>query len=944
MSILDTALKALNTLQELTAAATFEFTAGPFSHGELQVIGFKGDEAISELFSFDVLVSISAAALTERLEETILAKPACLTLAAAGRISRVVHGITSSFTLEGTSTEDSRILFRARLVPKLWLLTQAKRSRIFQELTTSEIVDEILEHWRIPCTWKLVGRELPARRYCTQYQETDYEFILRLLAEDGISFRFEPPSDDAGDDPSSDQTSRADADSSAEPEDDEGPVETVVFFNHECCYPPIPSSGGMGNARPTLRFAPSKAERDDENSIVELLLRRSVLPNAALLTRYDHRSPGLKPRDTMTLAGMKAASDDGQSEPLEVAARLPEASLTVYEHHERVALSDAASGRAGTVALQQLRRDAYEGIGTSRNWRLAPGCIFGVEWHPINLLNHEYVVTRIEHHGGTKITGAENAEDIYRNTFRCVPAEVNYRPAPPPARLAQVTETALVVGPDSPDDLHVDEEGRIKIQFHWDLDGDEDEHSSCWVRVMQPVAGSGWGSQFIPRVGMEVVVTFVKGDPDQPLVTGCVYNGRNSPPFSLPGDKTRSGFRSQSSPGGAGASELSFQDAAGLEEVLLRAQRNLNIHVRNDHSFEVDKNQQHVVGGVWSEAAAARFETIYGPKGSRVAGNRTDAVEGDFTTEVTGERREEVKGVEARVLRGAQSLRVGGTRSLWVEGALSTMVGTKQRPAEVLTSVLGLHTTFATDTIHLRSEKRIVLEVGSSRLVIDPDQIRIETKDLMVLTKEKTMLQSQGSEVHLGNDQVEVLAKKVNLYSQGASLELASNADLNGEQVNLNCGGGSANLTEVNGEKPKLKPLKLQLHDDDLQPFAGKKYRLFVSGLKFEGTTDGSGGLTEQVPEEAKIGQLTIWLDDYPTGTRVYWPIEMTEDSLPDATAVDGALIRLRELGYYAGPIAKIAPPAAAGAIRIFQEDYKIEVTGELCAATAKKLKDVYGA
>jgi type VI secretion system secreted protein VgrG len=237
-----------------------------------------------------------------------------------------------------------------------------------------------------------------------------------------------------------------------------------------------------------------------------------------------------------------------------------------------------------------------------------------------------------------------------------------------------------------------------------------------------------------------------------------------------------------------------------------------------------------------------------------------------------------------------------------------------------------------------------VLEVGESRLVIEPDQIRIETKDLMVLTKEKTMLQSKGSEVLLGNDQVEVLGKKVNLYSQGASLELTSNADLNGAQVNLNCGGGSANLTEVDGQTPKLKPLKLQLHDDDLQPFANKKYRLFVAGLKFEGTTDGSGGLTEQVPEEAKIGQLTLWLDDYPTGTRVYWPIEMTDEPLPDATAVDGALIRLRELGYYAGPIAKIVPPEAAGAIRIFQEDNKIEVTGELCAATAKKLKDVYGA
>jgi type VI secretion system secreted protein VgrG len=272
--------------------------------------------------------------------------------------------------------------------------------------------------------------------------------------------------------------------------------------------------------------------------------------------------------------------------------------LRTYDH-DRILEPTTVTQRVADQRLEELRADATTSRGASSARRLCPGFLFEVSDHTNTAHNGSFAVVEVRHDGGDpnatnlKSSARTRAEEpqlhgsfVYENTFRCIPASVPARPRRPKRRLLQVTETAVVVGPPG-EEIHTDEHGRIKIQFHWDLEGKLDDKSSCWVRVMQPWAGTSWGSQFIPRVGMEVVVSFTGGDPDRPIVTGTVYNGAAPMPFKLPQDKTRSGLRTRSTPGGAGYNELSFEDAAGHEQIYLHAERDFDEVVEHDHTRTV---------------------------------------------------------------------------------------------------------------------------------------------------------------------------------------------------------------------------------------------------------------------------------------------------------------------------------------------------------------------
>src|SRR5690606_38589492 len=173
------------------------------------------------------------------------------------------------------------------------------------------------------------------------------------------------------------------------------------------------------------------------------------------------------------------------------------------------------------------------------------------------------------------------------------------------------------------------EHGGIKVQFHWDREGQSDENSSCFVRVVQPWAGNGWGFVFLPRIGMEVAVNFVDGDPDRPMVVGCVYNGENVPPYGLPDDKTKSTVKTNSSPGGGGFNELRFEDAAGSEEIFIHAQKDFNEVVLNDHNTTVGNNQTNNVD-------VDQTQTVHGNQSETVDGNQDMSVGGNRTVAVTG--------------------------------------------------------------------------------------------------------------------------------------------------------------------------------------------------------------------------------------------------------------------------------------------------------------------
>jgi type VI secretion system secreted protein VgrG len=272
----------------------------------------------------------------------------------------------------------------------------------------------------------------------------------------------------------------------------------------------------------------------------------------------------------------------------------------------------------------------------------------------------------------------------YRNRFTCVSEDVPYRPERR-TRCPVVggAQTAVVVGPAG-EEIHTDVSGRVKVQFHWDREGKRDDRSSCWIRVSQAWAGPGWGALYLPRVGQEVVVEFLEGDPDRPIIVGGVYNGANPPPVDLPGEKTRSTLRSASSPGGDGSNELRFEDAKGQEEVYLHAQRDLNVVVENDASrrvggnetIAVDKDRARSVGGSQSlQVAKDDTSTITGSQLLTVSGNRTTTVGASHVETVGADQSVSVGGAVAVTVALASAESVGLGKALNVGGAYAINVG-----------------------------------------------------------------------------------------------------------------------------------------------------------------------------------------------------------------------------------------------------------------------------
>ena len=368
----------------------------------------------------------------------------------------------------------------------------------------------------------------------------------------------------------------------------------------------------------------------------------------------------------LTTAGTAVAMFDGVVNQVGAALgqKVP---FEVYEHHSPFLFPKWAFGSdEAPRILRQKRRRASIATGEGGCSDLCPGHRFVLDGHPASQLDGSYVVTSVEHRGETH--PAEGKPwTVYWNTFECAPAVMTYVPPRPKRKSVQVSLTALVVGPPG-EEIHVDEKGQIKVQFHWDRDGRYDGQSSCWIRTMHPWGGAAWGHQFIPRVGMEVVVSFEGGDPDKPMVLGSLYNGTHPLPFKLPADKTRSGIRTRSTPGGQGHNELSFEDAAGREQVYVHAQKNLDEIVENDHFTEVRRDQkQNVLGN--------QIETVNREQQLTVLQDRAVNVSGSQRTIVRQNRSSSV-GIDDRgQVGGNASLGVGGTYSVHAGASFAVTVG-----------------------------------------------------------------------------------------------------------------------------------------------------------------------------------------------------------------------------------------------------------------------------
>ena len=857
-----------------------ELAVGAYGASDLSVTAVRGSERLSGGYSF----SISFASRVEPKKlAALLGADARLTLGPAAK-QRCFGGIVAAVSSSGEATTDHRRIHALRLVPRAFRLRHRRDSRIFQHVTIEQVVKVVLDAHSVAHRFDRT-KASPVREFITQFDETDHAFVHRLLAEAGIFHFFEQPA-------------------AATEFHDGAAGETLVMSDEVAAYFPIGEDS-------TLRLHENAQMVRDDETVHRFAARLSVRSDAATFRDYDRHRPGARLRANATASRTAA--------------------LEIYEHHGRHLSVDWEhdQGRAA-LRLAQARKLAEVCAGSSACTRLTPGGHFRLEdERGGGQADGEYVVTHVSHH----VTTVAGHGATYENAFRCVPRSTLFVPTPRRRPKVHSCLTATVVGPEG-EEIFVNGLGEIMVQFTWDRLGKQNEHSSCWLRVMQPWAGAQYGVQFTPRVGMEVIVGFDGGDPNKPVVLGTVNNGTHGATFALK-DKTKSGFVTKTY-GGHGQNSLVFDDANGREQIELHGQRDVELVAGNDYEVAVGgRASMKVTGNHSLDVKGAHKEQIAGMRFSSVNGMRVDKISGSLHESVGGNATHEID--------GDFNVRARQRVVMTAETGMSVTVGTAAKPTEQAVYVHGRTTLGSSDTVQITATKTIEFLCGTSILRLKPDGIEIDA-DTLTLKAKKSISASSGDKGPslVIDDQATLKSKKVSVLAEKASLQMDDQGvKLHGEQIQLDCAPDKPTEPKTDEEKAKTKKMVVQLTDADLKPLANMKYHVQVAGQKLEGTTDGDGVVEQTVPVTAAAATIMLWPKDYPTGDHNQYEVELLE-SMPPVESVRGAKTRLRNLGYYKGAVDDVDNGAFHEALSTLQLDFGLPRSGTLDADTLQQLERVH--
>lgn len=523
-----------------TAASPFQLKT-PLGPEALQFLGLSASEEMSRLFEFQVRAVGDPAQPVELRK--LLAKPVTVSLMRDDGSYRHFNGLVAACGLDGA--QGKRPAYRLTLRPWLWLLTRRADTRIFQNMDLQAILRKVFEPYGGEVAYEQLSG-LPTYDYCVQYRETDFNFVSRMMEAEGLYYFFRH---------------------------EEG-RHTLVIANKKAVHVGCPGQS-------TLAFRDSAAGNLGMDGVIdEWRTQVELQPGKLALTDYHFETPStsLLVSTQSTVSGIP---------PM----------LEVYdqpgEYREK-----SAGDRYAKLRMEEIESRQPRVHGHSLSRCLVAGHLFTLEEHPLRSENvkHLLIATQIEAHYGGYESG--QGQLLFDCRFVAMPADTQFRAqriTPKPSVAGP--QTAVVVGPAG-EEIHTDPYGRVKVQFHWDREGKKDEHSSCWLRVASSMAGKGFGMIAVPRIGQEVVVGFIEGDPDQPIILGSVYNAEQITPYALPERKTLSTWRSQSSMGNARAdfNEIALEDDKGSEYIRLHAQKDLVEIVRNDAHLQVGNDQFRTVG------------------------------------------------------------------------------------------------------------------------------------------------------------------------------------------------------------------------------------------------------------------------------------------------------------------------------------------------------------
>ncbi len=527
---------------------------------DLIMLGFRGEEGISRLFRFDIDLAVDKDEAVDFSK--VLGKAAHLTLKnETGK--RYFHGMVCRF--QQTQQDRNWLIYSLTLVPRAWRMQHRKDSRIFGKLRMDEVVKKVLDKpHKVKFQFRHKGNKKPHKReYCVQYRETDWNFVTRLLEEEGYHYYFEHKENE----------------------------HTLHISNDATYHPTIAGSSS------TLTYMPPGAAASNEH-VFRLTYEERVRSGKVMLNDFTFLNTALDNKD-----------DDEEKLDTDLEVYDYPALLPFPEEEEKgggeVDVKKKHAATMPVMRLQAIQAGRAVAQGGSDCIRFTSGYAFSLGSENLHgaLKSGEYLLTQVAHVGqkhGDLEAGAVSRRVRYSNNFTIIPKLTPFRPprmAPKP--FVQGSQTATVVGTaGSSDDIVTDKHGRVKVQFHWDRRKKKDtksEQRSRWVRVSQLWAGKGWGAMFIPRVGHEVIVDFMEGDPDRPVITGRLYNGQNTPPYTLPLHRTKSTIKSDSSIGGGGSNELMFEDKKNSEQIYIHAEKDQVQVIENNHTLTVYNSQTRTI-------------------------------------------------------------------------------------------------------------------------------------------------------------------------------------------------------------------------------------------------------------------------------------------------------------------------------------------------------------
>ncbi|WP_149499684.1 type VI secretion system Vgr family protein [Roseiconus lacunae] len=576
----------------------------------LLLTSFSGSEEMGRLFNYQLELISDDPSIRP---EDIVGTPVGWSIELPDQSRRYWHGYVNSLSRGDVDFEDRRN-YRVNVVPWLWFLTQTSDCKIFQEKKVPDIIDDVLGEYSFADFEPKFQQDHKDWEYCVQYRETDFNFLSRLMEQEGMFYFFEH-SDGA---------------------------HKMIITDHKTAYYNLPEN--------TVDYPDDVGSRAIEDHFTSWERKYQFIPGKYAQTDYNFKTPSTSlASDSSSVVNLK---DIGSYELYDYPGEYDEKSVGDTETRVR-------------IEAEETRYDIVSATSFCKTFQVGGRFTVG-EHRDSSEQGANYAITSIQHMASEPMayeTGGDN-DLIYRNSISCISAERVYRTARQTAKpIISGIQTAVITGPPG-EEIYPDEYGRVKCQFHWDRYGENDDKSSCWIRVSQGHAGAGFGAISIPRIGEEVVISFLEGDPDRPLITGRVYHAQNMPPFGLPDSKNISGVKTNSTKGGGGYNELIMDDTKSKELIRLHAQYDM------DSTIEHDDRQ-----------------TVHNDRSIQVDGTHTETIKKDTTITVT-------------------------------EGNWSRTISKGMSATTVKKEIL---VDSETQHIHVTAATEIKLEVGKSKLVMKAD-------------------------------------------------------------------------------------------------------------------------------------------------------------------------------------------------------------------------------